>query len=133
MKKLLKQTFFVTALSLAFIFTSCGSDDDGIDSGLAKKVVGEYSGNYTSVATSAKPVAAKIKVTAKGSNEILIEFLENSKPMPSSFTKKLEDTKVGGIIQAADISPYVQFMTNTNTVSISSNSGEVYTFQGTKN
>lgn len=129
MKKLARHiSMLLFALSLTVFIASCSSDDKDD----TPQIEGEYVGNYVSLAS---PSGAEVTliVTKEGNSTYLLKFTsKNAIQLPASYTVTLSDTGVSGIWQSVATSPYVQFMTNDNAVSIANNTGAYYTFQGRK-
>ena len=119
----MKKVFFVFCLLISSItLLSCSDDDDKnkVD------ITGTYYGNYITVDSK----ETSLVVSKKEGNTYTLTFSDIAgRNVPPSFDVTLQES-IGGIWQAVAASPYVQFMTNENTVRITSNSGYYYTFTG---
>lgn len=113
-------------LCLGLTFSSCSSDDDSGSNN--PKLEGEYVGTYSSFSTG----KARVTVTKKGGDEYLFVFtpIDNIKTAPE-FTTIIKNSGISGIWQSST-SPYVQFLTESNSIRITSNTGSLYTYEGKK-
>lgn len=131
-KKNLSKWFLMLVLTtVSFAFSSCSSDDDDNknDSGLAKELVGTYTGNGGNVGLLyAGP--AQVKVTSTGENSIKVVFTS-----PTELTGiapiNINLQSVDGLVTAPAGALYQ--LTYSKSEKVLRVAGESNFFEGTKN